>query len=85
MRLAVRFATQPLAKRSRAFAMSSDLLRTGMPTASTLTTGERTKASTTSRSWIIRSSTTPMSVLRAGKGESRWHSMKRGSGAAVSR
>ncbi len=46
--------------------MSSDLLNTGMPTASTLATGDFTKASTTSRSWIIRSSTTPMSVLRAG-------------------
>ena len=49
-RLAVRLATQPLAKRSRALAMSSLLLNTGMPTASTLVTGDFTNASTTSRS-----------------------------------
>ena len=75
---------QPLAKRSRALAMSSLLLNTGMPTPSTLVTGDFTNASTMSRSWIIRSSTTPMSVLRAGNGDSRWHSMNFGSVATVS-
>ena len=38
-RLTVMLATQPLANRRRALAMSSDLLNTGMPTASTLIDG----------------------------------------------
>ena len=72
------FATQPFSKRSRAFAMSSPRLNTGTPTASTLFNGERTRCRMISMSWIIRSSTTPISMLRFGYGESRCDSMKRG-------
>ena len=50
MRLTVRLAMQPLANRSRALAMSALLLNTGIPTASTLVTGDFTNASTMSRS-----------------------------------
>ena len=50
MRLAVRFAMQPFAKRRRAFAMSIRELSTGTPTASIETGSESTHDSTTSRS-----------------------------------
>ena len=50
MRLAVRFAMQPFAKRSRALAMSTRFVTTGTPTASSDSTSELTSDSTTSRS-----------------------------------
>ena len=51
---------------------------TGTPTASTCTASEPSSASTMSRSWIIRSSTTSMSRLRAENEPSRCTSTKRG-------
>src|SRR6266540_4315435 len=61
IRLEVTFATQPSSKCSRALAISSLRLSTGTPTASILHKGERTKCKMTSKSWIIKSRTTPMS------------------------
>ena len=58
--------------------MSTEGVRTGTPTASTERSGDCTMERITSRSWIIRSSTTSTSVPRSVKGASRWHSMKRG-------
>ena len=43
-----------------------------------LTTSSRTRCKRISKSWIMRSRTTPMSRLRLGKGLSRCTSMKRG-------
>ena len=50
IRLAVRLAMQPPAKRSRTLAMSIRGVSTGTPTASTLTVGSPTIDSTMSRS-----------------------------------
>ena len=63
-RLAVRFATVPSANSMRAFAKSSDAETTVTPTACTCVTAECTNASTTSRSWIMRSRMTLTSVPR---------------------
>src|ERR1051326_1066782 len=71
MRLAVTFATQPSSKCSRTLAMSSLRLSTGTPTASMLQSGECTKCKMTSRSWIIKSRTTPMSVARSDEARMR--------------
>src|SRR5262249_21932776 len=64
-RLAVTLAMQPLAKRSRALAMSTDGVSTGTPTASIARTGDGTMLRIRSRSWIMRSSTTSTSVPRS--------------------
>ena len=84
-RLAVTLAMQPFAKRSRAWAMSTDGVRTGTPTASMERTDEVVMLRIRSRSWIIRSSTTSTSVPRSVKGARRWHSMKRGRATMPSR
>ena len=75
MRLAVMVATQPLAKRTRALAMSSCGLATAAPTASTLSIGLSTSESMRSRSWIIRSRITETSVPRGLNGAIRVASM----------
>ncbi len=64
-REAVALATQPLAKRMRALAMSISAENTGVPTASMLTIGAPTMVCTMSMSWIMRSSTTFTSVPRS--------------------
>ena len=71
-------ATQPLAKRTRALAMSSCALATGAPTASTLSIGLSTSDSTRSRSWIIRSRITDTSVPRGLNGAMRTQSIYSG-------
>ena len=83
MRLAVTSATQPFAKRMRAFAMSISSVNTGAPIASIDAIGERTMCSIRSMSWIMRSSTTLTSVPRGLNGASRFDSMKRGRGQLV--
>ena len=70
-RLAVTLAMHPLAKRSRAFAMSTEGVSTGTPTASTERSAEGTMVRMTSKSWIMRSETTSTSVPRSVKGASR--------------
>ncbi len=75
MRLAVIVATAPLTKRMRALAMSSCAEATAAPTASTLSIGLSTSASTRSRSWIIRSRITETSVPRGLNGAMRVASM----------
>ena len=75
MRLAVTCATQPLANSSRAFTMSSCPPNTAAPTADTFFTGAPTSESNRSRSWIIRSSTAPMSIERPVNGPCRSASM----------
>ena len=64
MRLAVRSATQPFLKRTRTLAISSCLPNKDAPRASRLSTSEPTKVSRMSKSWIIRSMTTPMPATR---------------------
>ena len=59
-----KFATQPHSNWIRALAMSSSLPTTFSPTASILRTSLWTIDNTRSKSWIIRSSTTPISVER---------------------
>ena len=71
MRLAVRLAMQPEAKVRRTLAMSMRGDSTGTPTASMAVTSLPMAASSTSRSWIIRSNTTSMSRLRSRKPLSR--------------
>src|SRR5947207_3209079 len=63
-RLAVTLAMQPLAKRSRAFAVSTEEVRTGTPTASTERSADGTMGRITSRSGLIRSSRTSTSAPR---------------------
>jgi hypothetical protein len=63
-REALSVATQPDWNSSRAWATSSWPPSTDSPRACTRRSGERTSHSTRSRSWIIRSSTTPTSVER---------------------
>ncbi len=78
IRLAVRFATQPLGNVNRALAMSMFRVSTGMPTASMRSGCSPRICCRMSRSWIIRSRTTSMSVARSEKGPMRWASTKRG-------
>src|SRR5439155_960323 len=77
-RLAVRFATQPLANVSRAFAMSMRGVSTGTPTACTSITRDLVSQSARSRSWIMRSRITSTSMPRGTIGASRCASMNRG-------
>ena len=78
IRLAVRLAMHPDAKRSRTLAMSTCPVSTGTPTASIAATSSPTAVRTMSRSWIIRSKTTSTSRLRGEKAPMRCTSMKRG-------
>jgi hypothetical protein len=75
IRLAVMVATQPLAKRTRALAISSNGLDTAAPSASTLSIALSTRESTRSRSCIMRSRITDTSVPRGLKGAMRVASM----------
>ncbi len=77
-RLAVRLATAPEANSMRAVAMSTLGVTTPIPDARTSTTGSPTRASTRSRSWIIRSRITATSEPRAANGATRSDSMNRG-------
>ena len=78
-RLAVMFATAPESNARRAFAMSTNGVSTGTPTARTdRATCPPTSVSTRSMSWIIRSSTTATSDPRGLNGASRSLSMNRG-------
>jgi hypothetical protein len=77
-RLAVRFATQPSANSSRAFAMSSLSESTATPTAETVSGTAPTQSSTMSMSWIMRSNTTSMSSERGWNSARRWASMNLG-------
>ena len=74
-RLADRLATQPLANSMYAVAMSMSRVSTRKPLALTRFTSERASATTRSRSWIIRSSTTSTSTPRALNGARRSVSM----------
>ena len=78
-RLAVMFATAPASNVIRAFAMSTNGVSTGTPTADTCDTPPPTNVRTRSMSWIIRSSTTATSDPRGLNGASRSLSMNRGS------
>ena len=73
-RLAVKLATQPDSNSRRTFAMSTFFDRIGRPTARISFTGDLANASTTSRSWIIRSRMTSTSSERGVKTLSRWTS-----------
>ena len=77
-RLAVMFATAPASNVMRAFAMSTNGVNTGTPTAETDATPPPTNVRTRSMSWIIRSSTTATSEPRGLNGASRSLSMNRG-------
>jgi predicted dehydrogenase len=77
-RLAVISATLPSSKTRRALAMSTESVRTGVPTAWTDASSLRASPSTRSMSWIIRSRMTVTSVPRGWKGARRSDSMKRG-------
>ena len=69
----------------RAFARSSWGPKTGTPTASIRSASSPTRWLTRSRSWIIRSITTPTSVERRVNGASRWTSRKAGAAPSRSR
>ena len=77
-RLAVMLATAPLANFNRAFAMSTDDVNNGTPTAATSTTRSGMSVRIKSMSWIMRSSTTATSAPRGVNGASRSLSMNRG-------
>ena len=77
-RLAVMFATAPASNERRAFAMSTNGVSTGTPTADTDRTAPPTNVRTRSMSWIIRSSTTATSEPRGLNGARRLLSMNRG-------
>ena len=78
IRLAVTLATHPFSKVSRAFTMSSCPPNACAPRAYTSLTGLRTSDRIRSRSWIIRSRTTPMSVDRPVNGPCRSASISLG-------
>ncbi len=77
-RLAVMFATAPLSKVRRAFAMSTSVVITGIPAAERSVTLDPTTVCTRSMSWIMRSSTTGTSAPRGLNGASRLISTKPG-------
>ncbi len=83
-RLAVRLAMQPSANSSRTFAISTFGERIEIPAARMSFNSRLASASTISRSWIIRSSTTSTSRLRSVNTLMRWISKNSGSVAACS-